>query len=82
MPIEYMNANKLEQDHPCVIQVIRRHFLRPPSSLQVPYSFAQTAEFDPNWDVKSKVLDPNGDPSQGQIPHIVRLLRNMVILPL
>lgn len=35
---EYINEHKLEQDHPCVIELIRRMFLSPPSPLYVPYN--------------------------------------------
>ena len=73
-----MNSNNLEQDHPCVIEMIRSHFLRPPSPPGVPYSFAPVTEFDPKWSVK-EVLAPNGDPSMGQTQHILNLLKNMVM---
>lgn len=72
-----MNEHKLQQDHPCVIEMIQRHFIRPPPPRSVPYSFANVTEFNPDWSVKS-VLDPNGDPSAGQIAHIRKLLKNMV----
>jgi hypothetical protein len=32
-----MNALRLQQDHPCVIEMIRKHFLIPPSPPDVPY---------------------------------------------
>ena len=74
-----MNEKKLEQDHPCVLEMIRRHFLHPPSPRDVPYSFANITEFEyPGTDIED-VFDPNGDPSMGQTHHILKLLRNMVL---
>lgn len=32
-----MNKNKLAQNHPCVIEMIRRHYLHDPSPPGVPY---------------------------------------------
>ena len=32
-----MNALRLQQDHPCVIEMIRKHFLIAPSPPHVPY---------------------------------------------
>lgn len=32
-----MNANKLEQDHPCVIEIIRSKFMTPPAAENEPY---------------------------------------------
>lgn len=34
---ESMNANKLEQDHPCVIEIIRSKFMSPPAARNEPY---------------------------------------------
>ena len=62
---DYINANKLAQDHPCVIDIIRRHFLHSPSPSGIPYNMTSS-------------LDPNGDPSPGQVPIILRLLKNQV----
>ena len=33
---EYMNSYRLQQDHPCVINYIRRHYLKSPSPRHVP----------------------------------------------
>ena len=60
-----MNDNKLAQDHPCVIDMIRRHFLHDPSPADVPYNMTSST-------------DPNGEPSMGQVPIILRLLNNQV----
>lgn len=38
---DYANAHKLEQDHPCVIKLIRQMYLDPPSPREVPYNFSQ-----------------------------------------
>lgn len=36
MVTDYLNANKLPQDHPCVIETIKRHYLNKPSPPEVP----------------------------------------------
>ena len=36
-----MNVNKLEQNHPCVIDTIRRHYLHKPSPNDVPYNLEE-----------------------------------------
>jgi hypothetical protein len=33
---DYMNANKLPQDHPCVIENIRKHYLNKPPPSDAP----------------------------------------------
>ena len=76
--VDYMNTNKLEQDHPCVIEIIRRQFLAPPAPSNVPYSFSNVTECDSGWNVTT-IFDPNGDPSMGQTAKILTLLKNMVI---
>ena len=62
---DYINQNKLAQDHPCVIDIIRRQFLHDPSPRDVPYNMTSST-------------DPNGEPSPGQVPIILRLLKNQV----
>ena len=62
--IEFANLNRLQQDHPCVIQLIRRHFLHPPAPKDVPLNL----KF-PNFT----------NPSAGQSQTILRYLRNQVI---
>ena len=37
--IDYINENKLAQDHPCVIKLIRHLYLTQPSRPDVPYNF-------------------------------------------
>ncbi|XP_057368447.2 protein Star-like, partial [Daphnia carinata] len=59
--IDYMNANKLPQDHPCVIETIRRHYLNKPSPPDVPLKLAS---------------DDSDDRSPGQTGVIFRLLKN------
>lgn len=63
--LEFINSNKLQQDHPCVIDIIRRQFLQWPSPRDVPYNLGTST-------------DPNGDPSPGQAQHVLRLLKNQV----
>ncbi|XP_046653134.1 protein Star-like [Daphnia pulicaria] len=60
--IEYANAHKLQQDHPCLLDIIRRQHLNKPSPSDVPLFLDY-----PN--VK--------DPSAGQVTAVLRLLRNL-----
>jgi hypothetical protein len=60
---EYANAHKLQQDHPCLLDIIRRQHLNKPSPSDVPLFLDY-----PN--VK--------DPSAGQVTAVLRLLRNLV----
>jgi hypothetical protein len=58
-----MNAEQLSQDHPCVIQTIRRHYLHPPADPDIPYVLNA----------------PNTiDPSVGQAKSILKYLGNQV----
>jgi hypothetical protein len=59
-----MNAMKLPQDHPCVIETIRQHYLNKPPPPDAPL------KLDSN-DLK--------DRSPGQTGVIFRLLKNMVL---
>ena len=61
--LEYVNANKLQQDHPCVLHLIRRNYLRQPAPHHIPYNLD-----DPGWP----------DPSNGQSEAILRILRQQV----
>ena len=65
--IDAMNAMKMEQDHPCVIDTIRRHYLNDPSPIEAPYQLD-----NPN----STLVDL----SHGQIPVILELLQNKVTI--
>ncbi|EFX85456.1 hypothetical protein DAPPUDRAFT_314237 [Daphnia pulex] len=58
---DYMNTHKLPQDHPCVIETIRKHYLIQPSPQDVPL------RLDSNDDA---------DRSPGQTGVIFRLLKN------
>lgn len=58
-----MNAFRLQQDHPCVIQIIRRYFMRPPSPPEIPLKLDRPA-------VKN--------PSAAQSDVILSLLKNQV----
>ncbi len=64
---EYVNKNQLQQDHPCVIRLIKQKYLRQPASKSLPYRLG-----DP------QPLNPSDGPAQG----ILRILRNQVNLPL
>ncbi|XP_046450489.1 protein Star-like [Daphnia pulex] len=58
---EYANKNQLQQDHPCVIRLIRQKYLRQPAPTTIPYQLG----------------DPQTlDPSDGQAQGILRILRN------
>ena len=60
---EYANSHRLQQDHPCVLDIIRRHYLTTPSPPEVPL----------------KLDFPNQtNPSAGQVTAALRLLRNLV----
>lgn len=37
MHSESINAKKLEQDHPCVVEIIRSKFMNPPAAKNEPY---------------------------------------------
>ena len=62
--LDYFNSKKLPQDHPCVIETIRKHYLNQPSSPEVPL------KLDSNDD---------HDRSPGQTRVILRLLKNQVL---
>ena len=48
---DYINENKLAQDHPCVIKLIRQMYLKPPSPRDVPYNLTN---FYPGFDPKNR----------------------------
>lgn len=58
-----MNSDKLQQDHPCVIETIKRKFLHSPASPETPYSLA---------------MPDKADPSAGQAAGILKYLGNQV----
>jgi hypothetical protein len=58
-----MNHNRLQQDHPCVISYIRRHYLNVPPSTDIPLQL-DYPEVE--------------DPSDGQSNKILKLLNNKV----
>jgi hypothetical protein len=62
--LEYVNAHRLQQDHPCVLEVIRREFIHEPAPAEEAYKGLHNKD----------VLDP----SDGQATAIMRLLRNQV----
>lgn len=65
--LEYANAQKLQQDHPCVLKLIRNNYLQQPVPRSIPYNL-NYPEID--------------DPSDGQSKGILRLLRNQVYMTL
>jgi hypothetical protein len=60
---EYANDLKLQQDHPCVIRLIREKYLRQPANKELPYQL----------DHPEKV-----DSSDGQAKDIRNILKNKV----
>ena len=60
---DYINSKRLPQDDRCVIEIIRRDFLRAPSPRKIPYAL--------NHPDKQ-------DPSAGQVPIIFSKLNNLV----
>ena len=42
--IDYINSNQLAQDHPCVIEMIRRHYINEPSLPDVPYNLSENKD--------------------------------------
>ncbi|XP_057372271.1 protein Star-like [Daphnia carinata] len=59
--LDYMNSQKLPQDHPCVIETIRQHYLNKPSPPSIPLKLDS---------------DDDKDRSPGQTGVILRLLKN------
>jgi hypothetical protein len=60
---EYANEKQLQQDHPCVIRLIRDQYLRQPAPRDQPYQLDH-----PN----------KKDPSDGQSKDIIKILKNKV----
>lgn len=48
LKLEYMNENKLQQDHPCVIEIIRRFYINGPAHAGAPLILANPDEIDPS----------------------------------
>lgn len=61
--LEYANANKLQQDHPCVIRLIRRNYLLQPAPKNLSYRLDHPG---------------SPDPSDGQSQAILEILQNKV----
>ncbi|XP_057368797.1 protein Star-like [Daphnia carinata] len=59
--LDYMNTNKIPQDHPCVIETIRKNYLNKPSPPDVPLKLDKEGDHDR---------------SPGQTGVIFRLLKN------
>lgn len=62
--LEYANTKRLPQDHPCVIELIRRSF-KEPSPRHTPYKF-------------KFVVSESLETSAGQVQAVTRLLNNQV----
>lgn len=61
---EYMNFHRLQQDHPCVVNYLRRHLLKEPALPNLPF----------------KLDYPEvSDPSMGQPNEILQILRHQVL---
>lgn len=60
---EYANKKKLQQDHPCVLHLIRKKYIRQPAPVDLPYHLNNP-----------RLVDP----SDGQSKGILALLRNQV----
>lgn len=60
--IEYANTFKLQQDHPCVIRLIRDNYIGQPAPKNVPYQMDHPETIDP---------------SDGQSKEILRILKNL-----
>lgn len=56
-----MNADRLQQDHPCVIETIRRRYLHPPADLDVPYNLAAPNKADPSVGQAASILNYLGN---------------------
>jgi hypothetical protein len=48
MATEYANTNRLQQDHPCVIELIRSQYLYRPSSPHIPLNLSHPEVVDPS----------------------------------
>lgn len=62
-----MNELKMAQDHPCVVDIIRRQYLHPPAPANVAYNLSGNGTNEINF-----------DPSAGQSQIILDLLKNKV----
>ncbi len=60
---DYANANQLQQDHPCVINLLRSNYLRLPAPNNLPYRMD-----------RPEVMDP----SDGQSEAILKMLQRKV----
>ncbi len=62
-----MNADRLQQDHPCVIETIRRRYLHPPADLDVPYNLAAPNKADPSVGQAASILNYLGNQVKGAL---------------
>lgn len=56
MIIEYANVNRLQQDHPCVIELIRSRYLYQPSPPDVSLNLSSPLVTDPSSGQSKVVL--------------------------
>ena len=66
-----MNADRLQQDHPCVIETIRRRYLHPPADLDVPYNLVAPNKADPSVGQATSILNYLGNQVRGSQDKIV-----------
>ena len=59
-----MNANKLQQDHPCVIDIIRRFYLHHPPPANAPLLLDNPGQLDPS---AGQVVDLLKHPKHRQV---------------
>lgn len=52
-----MNFNRLPQDHPCVINYLRRHVLKAPASPHLPLKLDYPELNDPSMGQPNEILD-------------------------
>lgn len=55
---DYINEQKLAQDHPCVIELIRNMYMSQPSPRHVPYNLTDI----PTFNFTTMTLGPPGPP--------------------
>ncbi|KZS14801.1 Uncharacterized protein APZ42_020167 [Daphnia magna] len=63
--IERMNADRFQQDHPCVIETIRKRYLHPPADVDVPYNLAAPHKADPSVGQAASILNYLGNQTKG-----------------
>jgi hypothetical protein len=72
---DYANANRLQQDHPCVIELIRSQYLYRPSPPNVPLNLSHPEVADPSA-AQSKVALTH---LHNQVSYYIRIFPPIVI---